>query len=76
MNRIVLLGLASAALASGCAWMAGASSVITNDKLVERTAFALGVAPAQITIVDRRDEGFMSRYRVRTVAGREYNCSM
>ena len=76
MNRMVLMGLASATLASGCASMVGASTVITNDKLVERTAFALGLDAAGITILDRHDEGVMSRYRARTAAGKDYNCSI
>ena len=76
MKGIAVIGLASVALASGCASMVGASAAINNEKLVERTAFALGLQASDITILDRQDEGTSARYRARTAAGKMYNCTV
>ncbi|WP_341892653.1 hypothetical protein [Variovorax sp. YR752] len=65
----VLLAAAAAALSSGCA-----SIAVTDEALVDRTAFALGLAKSDFTISNRTDEGTTTRYSVRSKAGQEFNC--
>ncbi len=54
---------------SGCA-----SIAVTDDALVERTAFALGLEKGGFTIENRVNDGVTTRYRVRTKRGDEFNC--
>ncbi len=72
-NKTAARWLASSAvvlgLLSGCA-----SFAVSDDALVQRTGFALGLEPAQFTISNRMDEGTTTRYQVKTTAGRQYNC--
>jgi curli biogenesis system outer membrane secretion channel CsgG len=63
----VVSALAAASL-TGCA------SVATSDTITQRTAFTLGIPKESFTISDRMDEGFTSRYTVKTDAGAQYNC--
>lgn len=69
VSPTVLLAAAAAALASGCA-----SIAVTDEALVDRTAFALGLAKSDFTISNRTDEGTTTRYSVRSKAGQEFNC--
>lgn len=72
MNKIVLLmGLmvGSAAL-SGCSTLYN----VSDDKLQERTAFALGLDENQITISGRKQDGMQTNYNVKTNKGAEYRC--
>ncbi|GAB4560072.1 MAG: hypothetical protein IV105_06675 [Rhizobacter sp.] len=70
MTRTLLVALAVAAVAAaGCASMA-----VTDQALVDRTAFALGLDKSAFTISNRTDEGTTTRYAVKTKAGQEYNC--
>ncbi|SDQ81737.1 hypothetical protein [Pseudoxanthomonas sp. CF125] len=57
------------ALVSGCA-----SFAVSDDILVQRTGFALGLEPSQFTISNRMDEGTTTRYQVKTTSGQQYNC--
>ncbi|MFT3664070.1 hypothetical protein [Piscinibacter sp.] len=59
----------AALAAAGCA-----SIAVTDDALVDRTAFALGLAKGDFTISNRSDEGTTTRYSVRTKAGQDFNC--
>jgi hypothetical protein len=56
-------------LAAGCA-----SIAVTDDAIVDRTAFALGLGKGDFTISNRSDEGTTTRYSVRTKTGQDYNC--
>lgn len=58
-----------ALLATGCA-----SVAVTNEAIVDRTAFALGLSKSDFTISNRTDEGTTTRYAVRTKSGQDYNC--
>lgn len=63
-----LIALAAAARAApGCA-----SSAVSDQAVVDRTAFALGLDPADCSISTRSDEGTTTRYEVRTKSGQEY----
>ena len=71
MHRIAsttLIAVAAAA-ASGCA-----SIAVTDEALVERTAFALGLAKGDFTISNRVDDGTTTRYSVKAKSGQEFNC--
>jgi hypothetical protein len=54
---------------SGCA-----SVAISNDAIVERTAFALSLDKSAFTISNRVDESTRSSYSVAVNDGRKYNC--
>jgi hypothetical protein len=59
----------AAAAATGCA-----SIAVTDEALVERTAFALGLAKGDFTISNRVDDGTTTRYSVKAKSGQEFNC--
>ncbi|MHC9083530.1 hypothetical protein ACYX7E_00685 [Luteimonas sp. RIT-PG2_3] len=69
--KTVVMTAALFALLTGCA-----SFAVSEDALVQRTGFALGLEPGQYTISNRMDEGTTTRYQVKTTAGRQYNCSL
>lgn len=71
MNRTAstaLIAIAAAA-ATGCA-----SIAVTDEALVERTAFALGLSKGDFTISNRVDDGTTTRYSVKAKSGQEFNC--
>lgn len=57
------------ALLAGCA-----SIAVTDDAIVDRTAFALGLNKGDFTVSNRVDDGTTTRYSVRTKSGQEYHC--
>lgn len=59
----------AAAAAAGCA-----SIAVTDEALVERTAFALGLSKGDFTISNRVDDGTTTRYSVKAKSGQEFNC--
>jgi hypothetical protein len=71
MKRIASTALiaVAAAAATGCA-----SIAVTDEALVERTAFALGLAKGDFTISNRVDDGTTTRYSVKAKSGQEFNC--
>jgi hypothetical protein len=54
---------------SGCA-----SIAVSDQAIVDRTAFALGLDKDAFTVSNRVDEGTTTRYAVKTRAGQEYHC--
>jgi hypothetical protein len=55
--------------------LAGCASVaVSNDAIVERTAFALSLDKSAFTISNRVDDGVRSSFSVKTNAGKSYNC--
>lgn len=70
MKNILTL-VAFAGVLSGCA-----SMVVTDEKLQQRTAFALGLDVDSFTIANRSDEGIRTDYSVKTKSGQSYNCYM
>lgn len=54
--------------ATGCATLA------TDDAIVKRTAFALGLDKSEFTISDRQNDGAQAQYLVTTKAGKKYTC--
>ncbi|MGE0675189.1 MAG: hypothetical protein AB7O64_19270 [Methylibium sp.] len=69
MKQLSPIALLIAALATGCASLA-----VTDEAIIDRTAFAIGQNKGDFTISNRTDEGTTTRYSVRTKAGQEYNC--
>ena len=70
MKTFSTLAIALTALTvSGCA-----SVIVSDDAIVERTAFALGLNKGDFTISNRVDDGASARYAVRTRTGQELNC--
>jgi hypothetical protein len=61
--------VALSAFVTGCA-----STVISNDKIIERTAIALSLDRNAFTISNRSDESYRSNYVVTVNDGRKYNC--
>jgi hypothetical protein len=70
-RRLSSASLLAVVLVAGCA-----SFAVSDDALVQRTGFALGLEANQFTISNRMDEGTTTRYRVNTTAGKVYNCSV
>jgi hypothetical protein len=69
MKRTLCIAVLAAATATGCA-----SIAVTDEALVDRTAFALGLAKGDFTISNRVDEGTTTRYSVKSKSGQEFNC--
>ena len=70
MKTSSTLAIALTALTvSGCA-----SVIVSDDAIVERTAFAIGLNKSDFTISNRVDDGASARYAVRTRTGQEFNC--
>jgi CO/xanthine dehydrogenase Mo-binding subunit len=70
MRRINTIMLTVTVLAAaGCA-----SIAVTDEAIVDRTAFALGLNKSDFTVSNRIDEGTTTRYQVRTRSGQEFNC--
>lgn len=69
MKTTLCITLLAAAAATGCA-----SIAVTDEALVDRTAFALGLAKGDFTISNRVDEGTTTRYSVKTKSGQDFNC--
>lgn len=64
-----------ACLALGAAVIAGcASFTVSDEAIVDRTAFALGLNKGDFTVSNRTNEGVSTRYAVRTKSGQEYQC--
>lgn len=61
--------LVATLVAAGCASLA-----VTDEAIVDRTAFALGLNKGDFTIGNRQNEGTTTRYSVRTKSGQEYDC--
>lgn len=68
-NHLIPSAMLIASLATGCA-----SIAVTDDAIVDRTAFALGLNKGDFTVSNRNDEGTTTRYAVRTKTGQDYNC--
>lgn len=70
MKTFATLSIAiTAAALSACA-----SVIVSDDAVVDRTAFALGLNKGDFTISNRVNEGASARYAVRTKSGQEFNC--
>lgn len=69
LSLSVLLVAAAAAVVGGCA-----SVAVTDEAIVDRTAFALGLGKGDFTVSNRSDDGTTTRYNVRTKSGQEFNC--
>jgi hypothetical protein len=54
---------------AGCA-----SFTVTDEAIVDRTAFALGLSKGDFTVSNRSNDGVSTRYAVRTKSGQEYQC--
>ncbi len=54
---------------TGCASLA-----VSDEAVVERTAFALGIGRSDFTVSNRVDDGTTTGYSVRTKAGQDFNC--
>jgi hypothetical protein len=72
INRTpALAALAPLVFAAGCASLA-----VSDEAIVERTAFALGLDKGSFTIENRVDDGVATRYSVKTKRGDQFNCTL
>lgn len=69
MKQTAFSLLMTAVALSGCA-----SNVVKDDDLVNKTAFALGLARNEFTISNRADSGLQTTYSVNTQSGKRFNC--
>ena len=56
-------------LFGGCA-----TTILSNARIIDETAGALGMLPNDITIENRRTEIINTYYTVKTTDGKEFNC--
>lgn len=68
-TSLLLAFLSLLPLAGGCA-----SIAVTDEAIVDRTAFALGLAKGDFTTDNRMDDGAATRFHVRTTSGQNYRC--
>jgi hypothetical protein len=66
---IAAIAIISTVLAAGCA-----SVAVTEEKLTQRTALALGLDSSEFTISNRVNEGIRTDYIVTTKTGERYTC--
>lgn len=71
MGIRIVVGLAGALMLTACA-----SMTVSDDDVVQRTGFTLGLEPGDFTVSDRINEGLELRYKVLTKSGKKFNCSM
>lgn len=75
MNPSLIIRATILTAVCGTAFVAGcASTVVKEDHLQQKTAFALGLQANSFTVADRVDDGLQTRYSVRTNDGRRFNC--
>ena len=65
----LFVSFAALFLFGGCA-----TTILSNDRITDETAGALGMLPDEITIENRRSEMINTYYSVKTKDGREFNC--
>jgi hypothetical protein len=51
-----------------------ATTILSNDRIIDETAGALNLLPNDITIENRRTEIINTYYSVKTTDGKEFNC--
>jgi hypothetical protein len=69
-NKYVLfLSFTALFLFGGCA-----TTILSNDRIIDETAGAIGIMPNDITIENRRTEIINTYYSVKTKDGKEFNC--
>lgn len=75
MHKLMIsgVGLFLLSLIQGCSTL-GASFAVSDESLVSRTETAIGLPSSDFSISDRVNEGVTARYKVRTKAGKQYNC--
>lgn len=61
-------------LAASVTTMAGCAALATDDAVVKRTAFALGLDKSDFVISNRQNEGAQATYLVTTKSGKKFNC--
>lgn len=63
--------VAVVALSAGCA-----SQLLSDERLATNTAGAIGVAPGDVVVSNRREQLPNTFYTAKTKAGKEYNCTV
>jgi hypothetical protein len=59
---------------AGCDTIATYTNMLSDEKIKSSAAGALGYAPKDMIIVDRRTEGTNTYVQLKTTAGNEFNC--
>jgi hypothetical protein len=68
-KHFLFVSFAALFLFGGCA-----TTILSNDRIIDETAGALKLLPDDITIENRRTEIINTYYSVKTTDGKEYNC--
>jgi hypothetical protein len=69
MKNVMSIALAALGLVAGCA-----STAVSDDIIITRTSFALGLAPSEFAITNRTNSGVRSDYIATTKTNRVYQC--
>jgi len=68
-NYILFVSFVALFLFGGCA-----TTILSNNRIIDETAGALGMLPNDITIENRRTEIINTYYTVKTTDGKAFNC--
>lgn len=53
-----------------------ASLAVSDDAILKKTAFELGLEPSDFTVSNRQDDGVTSTYVVKAKGNKIYNCTI
>jgi len=57
-----------------CVILAACTSIISEEKIVDRTSFALGQPSSEFTISNRKNSAIKTTYTATTKKGKTYSC--
>lgn len=69
-----LLPVALLFAATGCTTIASSTNVLSDVRVVEESALALGIPAAQLQLVNRRTEGTHTYVQLKSRDQREFTC--
>jgi hypothetical protein len=73
LRNVVIISCAMLSIA-GCTTIATSTNTLTDDKIKSETSGALGLAPNELTIVNRRTEGVNTYVQLKANSGQEFSC--
>jgi hypothetical protein len=73
INQIIVIAVLTSS-ASGCSTIASSTNMLTDQRIKAETSGALGLEPAQVTILKRRTEGTSTYVNLLASNNQEYTC--
>ena len=72
--KLIVMSLAASFVFTGCATIAGSTNTLTDERIMSETSGALGYAPNELTLVNRRTEGTNTYASLKANDGKEFTC--